>query len=285
MKMKTLFKCISLMLVAVLSAFAPQDAAAQGKTAEQRSQEISRRAAVKAQRQAAPPTMRVVENAPTLYGYIYDSSAEYEGYDYYVGAGLYSLDVNDAANKGIVSSTVKAYAGGTYGNKTYYALDYKENGSQITFPATLTLYDPQTWEEKGKMYSATTNFNNLGADITFDPTSGAIYGIFDDAVTAYAFNVFGRIKMHSPVDNGYEVEAIATLPERMVAIACNKDGVIYAIGVSRKLYTIDKSTGVATEIGTINVPTIKPWKQSACCDMETGIIYWTTVYEYDTAYY
>ena len=91
--------------------------------------------------------------------------------------------------------------------------------------------------------------------------------------------------MHSPVDNGYEVEAIGTLPERMVAIACNKDGVIYAIGVSRKLYTIDKSTGVATEIGTINVPTIKPWKQSACCDMETGVIYWTTVYEYDTAYY
>ena len=280
MKMKTLFKSISLMLVAVLSAFAPQYAAAQSKTAEQRSQEISRRAAVKAQRQAAPPTMRVVENAPTLYGYIYDSYGTY-----YSGAGIYSLDINDASNMSAVAVGKKAYAGGTYGNKTYYALDYKESGSQVTFPATLTLYDTQTWEVKERMYSATTNFNNLGADITFDPTSGSIYGIFDDAVTAYAFNVFGRIKMHSPVDNGYEVEAIATLPERMVAIACNKDGVIYAIGKSRKLYTINKSTGAATEIGTINVPAIKTWKQSACCDMETGVIYWTTIYEYATAYY
>ena len=52
MKMKTLFKSISLMLVAVLSAFAPQDAAAQGQTVEQRSQEITRRAAVKAQSKA-----------------------------------------------------------------------------------------------------------------------------------------------------------------------------------------------------------------------------------------
>ena len=34
MKMKTLFKSISLMLVAVLSAFLPQNAAAQSKTAE-----------------------------------------------------------------------------------------------------------------------------------------------------------------------------------------------------------------------------------------------------------
>ena len=127
------------MLVAVLSAFAPQDAAAQGQTAEQRSQEISRRAAVKAQRQAAPPTMRVVENAPTLYGYIYDSYG-----DYYSGAGIYSIDINDATNMSAVAVGKKAYAGGTYGNKTYYALDYKENGSQITFPATLTLYDTQT---------------------------------------------------------------------------------------------------------------------------------------------
>ena len=146
MKMKSLLRSISLVLVAVLSAFVPQDAAAQGQTAEQRSQEISRRAAVKAQRQAAPPTMRVVDNAPTLYGYIYDSYGEY-----YSGAGIYSIDINDATNMSAVAVGKKAYAGGTYGNKTYYALDYKENGSQITFPATLTLYDTQTWEVKERM--------------------------------------------------------------------------------------------------------------------------------------
>ena len=93
MKMKTLLRSISLVLVAVISAFLPQNAAAQGTAAEQRSQELARRAAAKAQRQAAPPTMRVVENAPTLYGYIYDSYG-----DYYSGAGIYSIDINDATN-------------------------------------------------------------------------------------------------------------------------------------------------------------------------------------------
>ena len=76
----------------------------------------------------------------------------------------------------------------------------------------------------------------------------------------------------------YSSDIIADLPERMVAIAANQKGVIYTIGKSGKLYTVDKQTGAATEVGSTGVSDVQGFYQSACCDMKTGKIFWAACY-------
>lgn len=237
--------------------------------------EKERRAALKAGRQNMPTVApaRVAANAPTLYGYVYDSYGPYWG-----AAGIYSINPKDANDFNCVAEGVNAYGGGTYGSGTYYALDYVEKGSLITFPATLTLYDVSDWSQK-KLYYSTTKFENLGADITFDPTTGNLYGVFYDSEYTTC-NVFGTIRLGSPNEYSYEVEQIGgNLPERMVAIACNAQGQLYCFGVSGSLYAIDKTSGGTSLIGSTGVDVV-PWKQSACCDMTTGTIYWTSMHDY-----
>ena len=164
----------------------------------------------------------------------------------------------------------------------YVSKEYKDNYvppvvTTITLPDTLRLYDTKNNWAVTKTYLG-GSITTLASDLTYDPVSGNIYGVFFNADYSDCKS-FGTISLDNPMQGVYSSNIIADLPERMVAIAANQKGVIYTIGKSGKLYTVDKQTGAATEVGSTGVSDVVPgFYQSACCDMKTGKIFWAACY-------
>ena len=208
----------------------------------------------------------------TLYGSMISSFG-----DYFNGTpGVYKFNPYDVSTFSSVAPNIKVYGGGTYANGTYYAINYEESGTFIKLPSTLTLYDTKnSWTVKTTYRGGSAE--SLASDLTFDPVTGNIYGVFYDANYSSCLR-FGTLELDNPIEGAYTSKLIAELPERMVGIAANQKGVIYAIGVSGNLYTIDKQTGNATVVGSTGVSEVSPFFQSACCNMQTGTIYWSSCY-------
>lgn len=203
----------------------------------------------------------------TLYGSMIDSYGSYWNYQPFI-CKFKSNDVNTFST---VKSGIRVYGGGTYANGTYYAINYSEQGTTITLPTLLTLYDTkQQWDSIAgyRGYSC----EDIAADLTYDPVSAKVYGVFYNASYDNC-NRFCSIELDNPQKGLYSTHLIATLPERMVAIASNKQGKIYTVGKSGKLYAIDKNSGEATVVGNTGVQGITTFFQSACFSMTNGKMY------------
>ena len=208
----------------------------------------------------------------TLYGCLLSSWG-----DYFSSPGIFKFNPYKVSTFSSVAPGIKVYGGGTYANGIYYGINYSESGSTITLPDTLRLYDTKNNWAVTKTYLG-GSITTLASDLTYDPVSGNIYGVFFNADYSDCKS-FGTISLDNPMQGVYSSNIIADLPERMVAIAANQKGVIYTIGKSGKLYTVDKQTGAATEVGSTGVSDVVPgFYQSACCDMKTGKIFWAACY-------
>lgn len=208
----------------------------------------------------------------TLYGSMLSSFG-----DYFSGTpGIYKFNPYNVATFSSVAPNVKVYGGGTYANGTYYAINYEESGTTIKLPSTLTLYNTKdSWTVTATYQGGSAE--SLASDLTYDPVSGNIYGVFYDANYS-SCKRFGTLSLDNPVKGAYTSKLIAELPERMVALAANKSGVLYAIGVSGNLYTLDKTTGAATVVGPTGVSGVSSFFQSACFSMQSGAMYWACCY-------
>lgn len=208
----------------------------------------------------------------TLYGSILGSEGSY-----FSGTpGIFKFNPYNVTTFSSVAPNVRVYGGGTYANGTYYAINYNETTSTISLPSTLTLYNTKnSWAVTSTYQGGSAE--SLASDLTYDPVTGNIYGVFYDANYSSCVR-FGTLSLDTPVKGAYTSTLIALLPERMVAIAANQEGVIYTIGLSGKLYTLDKQTGAATVVGSTGVEGVSPFFQSACFSMQTGTLYWASCY-------
>lgn len=207
----------------------------------------------------------------TLYGCMLSSWG-----DYFSSPGIFKFNPYNVSTFSSVAPGIKVYGGGTYANGIYYGINYTEAGTTITLPDTLRLYDTKNNWAVTKSYLG-GSITALASDLTYDPVTGNIYGVFFNADYTNCKS-FGTLSLDNPIQGMYSSSIIADLPERMVAIAANQKGVIYTIGVSGKLYTVDKQTGAATEVGSTGVSDVSSFFQSACCDMKTGKIFWAACY-------
>ncbi len=126
-------------------------------------------------------------------------------------------------------------------------------------------YDMNTWEQLSQELHATKFAKLVATDCDYDPMTGLTYGCFwNDETKEYEF---------ASVD--YETLTHNTIApmEIFSAIAINSKGVVYGIKESDGgLYTIDKTTGEQTFIGSTGVT---PYLlQSAAFDRKNDILYW-----------
>lgn len=197
------------------------------------------------------------------------------------GTGVFTFNTASPSGMTLVSDAVQNYGGGAYAQGTYYSSFYSESddGSKITMPIRLFGYDTATWSQTSDKQGY--EFTTISADLTFDPETQVLYGVFSDDDYSGSYNIFGRVVYQDVVQEGttfhlYRCEAIGTMPESMVAIAANRDGKMYVFGKSGKLYTVDKYSGKTTLVGSTGV-NIVPFKQSATCDYNTGKLYWAAL--------
>ena len=239
---------------------------------------VARRLANKKAKQQNPTTATKKAKAAgvQLYGYVLQSDER--------DPGLYKFTSNNAASISLVSDNVHCYNAATYVQGTYLSSWFEENDTQVKFPIHFYEYDTNTWQMKIDKPSPELAYSAISMDLTFDPETQQVYGLFSDDDYSGTYKTLGKLVTTYWGENDYtsNSETIGELPESMVAITSNRNGDLYTIGRSGKLYAVNKYSGAATVIGDTGY---KPFKlfQSATCDYSTGKIYWAMLDKDDWA--
>ena len=200
-------------------------------------------------------------------------------------AGLYTFNTSAPSSLSLVKSGIDCYAGSTYAQGTFWTTFYSEDetSSQILFPIKLYSYDTATWKQTEERRGLT--FTSIASDLTFDPVTQSLYGIFSDASYSGKYRTLGRMKYTTNAEYPYTLfdsDPIAEMQQNLVAITCSRDGQLYVIDKNGTFYEIDKYTGtVATSFSTGQ--RVVPFFQSATCDYSTGKVYWAAYDEDDWA--
>lgn len=239
---------------------------------------VARRLANKKAKQQNPTTAAKKAKAAgvQLYGYVLQSDER--------DPGLYKFTSNNAASISLVSDNVHCYNAATYVQGTYLSSWFEENDTQVKFPIHFYEYDTSTWQMKIDKPSPELAYTAISMDLTFDPETQQVYGLFSDDDYSGQYKTLGKLVTTYWGENDYtsNSETIGELPESMVAITCNRNGDLYTIDRSGKLYAVNKYSGAATVVGDTGY---KPFKlfQSATCDYSTGKIYWAMLDKDDWA--
>ncbi len=236
--------------------------------------QAKRAAAKSAQQKKGHSARKAKATGVQLYAYQVSTDCDHD-------LGLYTFNTASPDGIRLVSSAVNNYGGATYAQGTFFSTHYAESqdGTKITMPIRLYGYDTTTWSQASEWLGY--DFTNISADLTFDPETQALFGLFSDADYSGNYATLGRVTTENLEQEGhtftlFHTEPIGQLPESMVALAANRNGQLYAFGTSGKLYTVDKFSGKTTLVGSTGV-SIVPFKQSATCDYTTGKLYWAAL--------
>ena len=135
-------------------------------------------------------------------------------------------------------------------------------------------YDTTTWQQNGySQYGSDASI--IGNDLTYDPSTGNVYGFFYNPLSMDEPMRFGTISYTS---YGAEVTTISTLPSDFICIAANSEGQLYGIDSEGLLYKINKTDGA---LDVIDYTGVRPstFRQSATFDPNTGKLYWAAFRE------
>jgi hypothetical protein len=177
-------------------------------------------------------------------------------------AGIYSFGIGDGNSLAevAVGDDYIANGGGVFANGKFYAISYMSFMGYIIADLDVIDFDTWTLEE-----SIPVDMGCVARDMTYDPTTGNVYGcFFNDDADGW---VFGRLDL-----NTHERTFIKDLDVVFVVIAANADGEVYGIDLYGDLYKFDKSNGNTTKIG--NTGRSPAYSASGCFDLRTGKLYW-----------
>lgn len=208
-------------------------------------------------------------SAPDLYGNVIYSEAG-------LSKGVYSFpaQANTTLTRVYGDSNFNINGPAVRWNGNYYMVKGEDYGEGVT-EVTVFVYDSD-WEEIDEL---SFQANWYGTDLTVDPTTNIIYGVFasysgDPELATINF------------DNGQRT-AIGTLQQSIIALAADATGLLYGIGTNGVLYRISKTDAQLTQIGRTGVT--PQYMQSATFDLATNRLFWATtvqeegcLYEVDT---
>lgn len=200
---------------------------------------------------------------PKLCGNVVNASG-WTGNKYSDPYGIYSFNANDNSLKLSTvaqSRNLIGVGGGVIVGSDLYIYDTEVEGDM----AHGTIYKAETAEYSTNTTGMVGSLYQIPTALTWDSSKNIIYGCFynndnDGFEFGYIYQPGRALRIKT-----------CNAKERIVAMADNDNGIVYAIGISGKLYTVDEESGRFTEVGQTGVaPSEKI--QSAC--YLDGVIYW-----------
>lgn len=175
---------------------------------------------------------------------------------------VYSIEPSSGTLTMLDTPEVFASGGGVLIGDRYYCMTRLKVMRNIY--TRFYVFDADKWETIEYRPDLEETLNAM--DVTYDPTTGRVFGCFFDGDDKW---VFGTIDYAS-----LSREAIASCP-RLNALAADEAGKIYAIGMDGALYGVDKYSGQLSLIGQTGVKaSVKDsyWQGSAVFDPVSGSI-------------
>jgi len=170
------------------------------------------------------------------------------------------------------SQDLDASYGGVLVDDTYYAVYVWDSGdSEIGMVPFIQKWNASTWTLIDADIAKEAGV--VAYDLTYDATSGKIFGLFADQSTP----VLGVLD----VENGKRT-TVGPLDRAFVSIAADDNGVLYGIDYAAgQLWTINPVTAQTTFVGATGV--VSAYTASACYDTNTGKILWAPTTAADDA--
>ena len=212
------------------------------------------------------------------------------------GAVLYSTNWNNIASYGlyefptdktpglatpiVLGEDWNANAGSVYAGRKYMAINKIEYYGESIVSGYV--YNTETWQRENIIY-LDQSFQAL--DMTYDPTTGNIYGAFIDSYRqSYTFGSFdietGTYTLIRDLGRGTD--------SRWSAVACDAGGQLYAVSNTGSLMKVDKHSGDTQPVGQTGLN--NRYLTSGAIDPQTGVFYYVVcndnindLYAIDTA--
>ncbi len=210
------------------------------------------------------------DDGTELWGLVINRSSwsNIEEYDRPYGAYKFSTTSDDITSLYTDNYYMNMNGGAVFYNDVLHGSNYYEYEGTLYYVYSYE-FNTDTWEQKGYGTSSSEDFSIIAYATAWDPTTGKVYA-------------FNRDNDGSSVDFSildYSVPTatkIASVGRTYVALAINGQGKAYAIGLDGNLYSVDKSTGTTSLIGSTGVAPAEVL-QSAVFDTKTGTLYWAAI--------
>ncbi len=189
--------------------------------------------------------------------------------------GIYSLPIEEGASLSQVKlgKEYNANGGGVMVDGKYYMVGYETSTEGAVMDITYRVFDAENnWALVRSVPQE--SITSIPTDLTYDPTTDRIYGCFYTEEGSFEFGYLNRLTGKPTI--------LAPLGEQLVALAANRDGEMYAIGISGAVYNlaVEGKEVYMDYIGETEL-TIR-FAQSATFDQNTNKLYWA-VCMYDTS--
>lgn len=204
-------------------------------------------------------------DVPTIYGSVIYATGWQDMTE--APYGIYAIDQgNTAAPRAVkIDANIHANGGGVYVDGLYHLVNHVVYADGMT--VALRTYDVENgWRLVREKYMDNTGC--IANDLAYDPTSDLIYGCFGRGT-----DELNRTYVLATLDEYTgRVNEIGKLSDRLMTLACNREGELYGINEFGKLYRVNKENATLTLIGSTG-KNIK-YEQSMTFDYATGRLFW-----------
>lgn len=163
----------------------------------------------------------------------------------------------------------RANGGGVFSadKSAYHLVEYVQNSTTGTLAAQYAELNTSDWSVTRTQLLDDSQLNLIAYDLTRDPQSGDVYGVFVNAsLNGYELGVIDYSTLTRTT--------IGQLTRVYVALAADTDGTLYAIATDGNLYRLSKTDATATLVGPLGV-TVPGYQQSATISQRNGTLYYS----------
>ncbi|MCM1067880.1 MAG: choice-of-anchor J domain-containing protein [Muribaculaceae bacterium] len=150
------------------------------------------------------------------------------------------------------------------GDKKVYTL------FELAYGSWVMGYDLYVFDTESKAQVGLIEFDDLpikATDVAYDPVTGKAYGLFSGDYYGEEYRYWGYLDL-----DRRNVVAIANYDFSLRAVAIDKFGQAYGIGLDGTLYKIDKLTGESTIVGATGCPSLNYMSSAAFNDKDGNIM-------------
>lgn len=231
----------------------------------------------KGNRSQHQPALRI-KGGPLLWGVVEYTSAWKDLPEEEMPVGVYSLLASspDHDKPLCVFGQSGPNGGGVFYDGAFHFVNYSVMYESVVSTYTYN-YNITTWQQNNyAQYGSDQNV--IATDLTYDTTTGNVYGYFYNPLDNSEPMRFGTIAYD---EYGCSVKTIAQEDDKdfvVICLAADNAGQLYAISWDGGFYQVDKTTGQRT---LLDYTGVRPssFRQSMTFDRQTGKLYWTAFRE------
>ena len=182
--------------------------------------------------------------------------------------GIYSFgeDSHIHLDPVFMNPKLQVNGGAVYIDGKYYMISYDTYDDGSIYNVYYRIFDLNNDAKLETELVLNGRMSEIPTDLTYDPSTDEVYGCFYQNDGTFVLGILNLNTGH--------YEKVGSLREQLVALACNREGELYGVGIYGAFFKIDKASAATTQVGPTGL--VVRYAQSATFDYETGKLYWAS---------